>query len=448
MPENDAVLLERFSRRADAEAFTELVHRYARLVYSTSWRVLRHETDAADVTQETFFELTRQADRIVGPLSGWLHRVATQKSIDVIRRRTHRRNREQTYARARPVEVQTWHDLSSGVDEALEKLDESLRHLLLDHFLAGKTTGQIAQERGISQATVSRRINEGLGQLRGMLRRQGLLVGAAALGTMLLENTSQAVPAAVCAGLSKMAMIGTTGTSVALGGKASVAISANTVKVVLATATIVAAASVVGYVHHSRGPEPPAQYSVPTNIVRQPAPRNSNSRSYPAGRTTTTREAQPEGEGTAAATSSAAEQTPTPELFLGPFGPSPGVGGMGGMSVGDPFSGVPTADLRTPEAVVYSFLTLIDQGATEQLGECLAEGAEVTADSPFPRDLGYPIRLVEVAQDGDTAQVSWEATARTPFSYKGKEHLPGEFVVLCSQLVRVDGRWKLLKLDQ
>ncbi len=140
MPENDAVLLERFSRRADAEAFTELVRRYARLVYSTSWRVLRHETDAADVTQETFFELTRRADRIAGPLSGWLHRVAMQKSIDVIRRRTHRKHREQTYAQTRPVEVQTWHDLSSGVDEALEKLDESLRHLLLDHFLAGKTT--------------------------------------------------------------------------------------------------------------------------------------------------------------------------------------------------------------------------------------------------------------------------------------------------------------------
>jgi RNA polymerase sigma-70 factor (ECF subfamily) len=192
MPENDAVLLERFSRRADAEAFGELVRRYARLVYSTSWRLLRHETDAADVTQETFFELTRRADRIVGPLSGWLHRVAAQKSIDVIRRRRHRRQREQTYAQARPMEVQTWHDLSSSVDEALEKLEEPVRHLLLDHFLAGQTTGQIAQEHGISQATVSRRINEGLEQLRGMLRRQGLLVGAAALGTLLLENTSQA----------------------------------------------------------------------------------------------------------------------------------------------------------------------------------------------------------------------------------------------------------------
>ncbi len=35
-----------------------------------------------------------------------------------------------------------------------------------------------------------------------------------------------------------------------------------------------------------------------------------------------------------------------------------------------------------------------------------------------------------------------------PFSYKGKERRPGEAVPLCSQLVRVDGLWKLLKFDQ
>ncbi|HNS22655.1 MAG TPA: hypothetical protein PKH24_19285 [Sedimentisphaerales bacterium] len=50
MAENEAVLLERFSARADAEALAELVRRYARLVYSTSWRVLKDEGDAADVT--------------------------------------------------------------------------------------------------------------------------------------------------------------------------------------------------------------------------------------------------------------------------------------------------------------------------------------------------------------------------------------------------------------
>ena len=211
MAENEAVLLGRFSRRADAEALAELVRRYVRLVYSTSWRVLKDETDAADVTQETFFELTRHADRISGSLGVWLHRVATRKSIDLVRRSAHRRHRERTYARGRPEEVSTWHDLSGYVDEALDRLEESTKSLLLDHFLAGMTTSEIAQEQGLSQATVSRRINDGLEQLRGSLRRQGLLVAAASLGTMLMGEASQAVPAAVLTELSKMTLVGTTG---------------------------------------------------------------------------------------------------------------------------------------------------------------------------------------------------------------------------------------------
>ncbi len=398
------------------------------------------------VTQETFFELTRHAGRIVGPLGGWLHRVALQKSIDVIRRRSRRRNREQTYAQARPVEVQTWQDLSGWIDEALERLDESLKCLLLDHFLAGKTTGQIAEEHGVSQATVSRWINEGLEQLRGMLRRQRLLVAATALGTMLLENTSQAVPAAVYAGLSKMAMVGTTATAASLGGKAVVAVNTGAIKAVSATAVIVAVVSVVGYVHYSRRLEPPAPSSVAAQVVGRATPGIGSGQSDPVRRAATTRAPQPESDVAAVTASPVAEQTQG--LTLNPGEPAPAFEGMGGISVGDPFSDVPTADLRTPEAVVYSFLVLIDQGATDQLQACLAEGAEVAADSPYPRYLGYPIRLVEVAQEGDAAQVRWEATAHTPFSYKGKDRQPGESVALSSRLVRVDGLWKLLKLDE
>jgi len=447
MAENETVLLERFSRRADAEAFAELVRRYVRLVYSTSWRVLKDETDAADVTQETFFELTRHASHISGSLGVWLHRVATRKSIDLVRRSAHRRSRERTYAQRRPEEVSTWHDLSGYVDEALDKLEGSTKSLLLDHFLAGKTTSEIAREQGLSQATVSRRINDGLEQLRGALRRQGLLVAAASLGVMLMENASQAVPAAVVTELSKMTLVGTTGAAAALGGKAAVAANAGTLKVILATTTLVAAASVIGYVHYSRRPEPGAQSSVPTQTVRRPAPQGGNTRPNSVRRTTAG-EAQPESDAMPAAGSSTAEQPQTEEPVLEALEPRPIGGAMGGISVGDPYSGVPTADLRTPEAAVYSYLALIDEGATDQVSECLAEGHEVPADGPYPRYLGRPIRLVEVMHKGDTAQVLWEATVHTAFAHKGRDRLPGEFVALSSRLFQADGLWKLLKLDE
>jgi len=250
MTENEAVLLRRFSTGADAEAFAELVRRYVQMVYSTSWRVLKDDNDATDVTQETFFELTRHAERISGSLGCWLHRVATQKSIDLIRRSVHRRQREQAYARTRPVEVESWQDLSGHVDQALEGLDESVRSLLLDHFIGGKTTSEIAGEQGVSQATISRRINAGLEQLRGVLRRKGLLVTVAALATMLAENTAQAVSGSVMGGLGKMAMVGTTRTAAATVTKATV------VKAVLALAALIGTLSTAAYVRHVRSARP------------------------------------------------------------------------------------------------------------------------------------------------------------------------------------------------
>ncbi len=275
MDENETILLKRFSTQADAEAFAELVRRYVRLVYSTSWRVLKDEGDAADVTQETFFELTRHAGHISGSLSSWLHQIATRKSIDLIRRSVHRRRREQAYARTQPEDVQTWHDLSGYVDEALDKLDESTKSLLLEHFLAGKTTTEIARDQGVSQATVSRRINDGLEQLRGALRRQGLLVAAGALGTLLMENASQAVPAAVLGELSKMAMVGTTGAATVLGGKAAAAIHAGAVKAMFATATVVAVVSVVGLHSTTRaGPSRSSDHRFRRRLVRQPTQPN------------------------------------------------------------------------------------------------------------------------------------------------------------------------------
>jgi len=445
MAENEAILLERFSTRADAEAFAELVRRHVRLVYSTSWRVLKNQSDAADVTQETFFELTRCAGRISGSLGVWLHHVATRKSIDLIRRNVHRRRRERACARNRPEEVRTWHELSGYVDEALDKLDDSTKSLLLEHFLAGKTTVQIARERGVSQATVSRRINDSLEQLRGILRRQGLLVAAASLGALLTANASQAAPAAILAELSKMAMVGTTGA--ALGGKAAVGAGAGAMKAAFATTTILVAASVVGYVYHSRRPEPLAQPSIVSQVVRRPAPENEGNRSYAADHSATTSQLQTESDPSPVVAAPEIEQIHMAGSILEPLA-SPVEPEITFVSVGDPFSGVAAVDLRTPEAVVYSFLTLIDQGDLDQVDKCFADANEVVADGLYPRYLGQPIRLVEVTRDDDTAQVRWEATVHTPFSHQGEDRLPGEFVPLSSRLIRVGDLWKLVTLDE
>jgi RNA polymerase sigma factor (sigma-70 family) len=332
MTENEAILLKRFSTGADAEAFAELVRRYVQLVYSTSWRVLKDDTDATDVTQETFFELTRHAGRISGSLACWLHRVATQKSIDVIRRSVHRRQREQVYARTRPVEVQSWQDLSGHVDQALDALDATSRALLLDHFIAGKTTSQLARQHGVSQATVSRRISAGLERLRGILRRKGLLVTAVALGAMLTESAAQAVTGSVMGGLGKMAMVGTTRAAVAGVTKATA------IKVVVALATLVGALSAAAYVHHVRSARPLAEL-LPS--VHADAASALGGEVPLAGFGSMAAPEEPQVASSAAPT--VAAEPPTPERT---WSGQPGAGPFGALSNGVAFGAM--AGRRTP----------------------------------------------------------------------------------------------------
>jgi len=219
--ETEVVLLRRFARTGDAEAFGEIIHRHAGLVYGAAWRILADMDRASDVAQETFLQLTKDAAKVTGSLPGWLHRVATHKAIDLLRRDSSRKHRETRYAARQPREATSWREISPHVDEGLNALDTELREILVAHFLEGQSTRQIAGVRGISQATVSRRLEAGVATLRGRLRRRGLLVAAGTLGMLLGDRTVSAAPASLKMELGKMALIGGHAAAAASGSIAS-----------------------------------------------------------------------------------------------------------------------------------------------------------------------------------------------------------------------------------
>ena len=76
MAESENILLERFVRKGDAEAFSGKVNRYAALVYGACLRILDDSNRASDVVQDTFFQLLRNAGKITGSVPCCLHRVA------------------------------------------------------------------------------------------------------------------------------------------------------------------------------------------------------------------------------------------------------------------------------------------------------------------------------------------------------------------------------------
>ena len=236
MAQDEAVLLQRFAASGDAGAFSEIVHRYASLVYSACMRILADKDTAADATQETFFQLSRNAGAITGSVPAWLHRVATSKAVDRIRSESSRRRAETRYTEAKCRQTDNWEDLSPHVDRALDDLDAPSRELLIEYFFEGRTLVDIAADKGLSHPTISRHIQAAVDKLRGQLRKSGVAVAAVTLSSLLTENTAQAVPPALLAELAKMALVGTkVSASTAIGGL-----------VITAKAKIIMVAAVVG----------------------------------------------------------------------------------------------------------------------------------------------------------------------------------------------------------
>jgi RNA polymerase sigma-70 factor, ECF subfamily len=91
MPQTDAATVA-LARDGDSEAFRALVDRHSRAVYRLAYRMTGSAQDAEDVVQETFLKAYRQLGRFESRanFSTWLHRIAVNCSIDLIRARPHR----------------------------------------------------------------------------------------------------------------------------------------------------------------------------------------------------------------------------------------------------------------------------------------------------------------------------------------------------------------------
>jgi RNA polymerase sigma-70 factor (ECF subfamily) len=91
MPQTDAATVA-LARGGDSEAFRALVERHSRAVYRVAHRMTGNPSDAEDVVQETFLKAYRQLGRFESRanFSTWLHRIAVNCSIDLIRSRPHR----------------------------------------------------------------------------------------------------------------------------------------------------------------------------------------------------------------------------------------------------------------------------------------------------------------------------------------------------------------------
>lgn len=77
------------ARAGNREAFRTLVERHSRAVFRVAYRVTGNEADAEDVVQETFLKAYAELARFEARsgLATWLHRIAANCAIDLLRKR-------------------------------------------------------------------------------------------------------------------------------------------------------------------------------------------------------------------------------------------------------------------------------------------------------------------------------------------------------------------------
>jgi RNA polymerase sigma factor (sigma-70 family) len=199
--------LDHYRKNGDARAFQHLVAAHGGMVFAVAWRVTRDAALAEEVAQDTFLALARRGDQVRQSVAAWLHHVAWQKAANGVRGKVRRSKNERAAAVLMEKEESPWSEIEPVVDEVLMELPEELRMVLVEHFLEGRSQAEVAKSRGVSQATVSRRIDAGLQQMRDRLRARGV-VSWAGLAGLLEANAVMTMPASLAVALGKLALSG------------------------------------------------------------------------------------------------------------------------------------------------------------------------------------------------------------------------------------------------
>jgi len=170
----------------DQEEFSRLVDTYSAKIYRLATRMLNQQQDAEDVLQETFLKAYRGLKSFDGrsKISTWLFRIATNEALMVLRRKHPEfisidEPVETEEGEQEPVQIVDWcclpeHELLSEearqrLDEAVQKLPESLRVVFVLRDINDLSTLETAEVLGLSETAVKTRLSRARLRLREIL---------------------------------------------------------------------------------------------------------------------------------------------------------------------------------------------------------------------------------------------------------------------------------------
>src|SRR2546429_7102902 len=172
---NDWELLQSYARRGSETAFRTLVERYLNLVHSVAARQVQDAQLVEEVSQAVFILLARKAGSMKEGtlLGGWLFRTTRFVAARARRaeQRRQRREREAYEMQTLTAPDQTWRRIAPVLDEALEQLGRTDRHLLLLRFYEEKNHKEAGAAVGLNEEAARKRGARALEKLRSWFER-------------------------------------------------------------------------------------------------------------------------------------------------------------------------------------------------------------------------------------------------------------------------------------
>jgi RNA polymerase sigma-70 factor (ECF subfamily) len=164
------------SARGQQDAFGELYDLTAARIHGVALRVLRSADHAAEVTQEVFVEVWRQAARYSpakGSVMAWMTTMAHRRAVDRVRSVSSEAARDERYAAAtsdRAIDY-VWADVEQRLDaervrKGLASLTAIQREAITLAYFGGYSQSQVAQLLDLPLGTVKTRIRDGMIGLR------------------------------------------------------------------------------------------------------------------------------------------------------------------------------------------------------------------------------------------------------------------------------------------
>ena len=183
--EYDASLVER-AQKGDLDAFDSLTIKYRQRLLSVIYNMTSNREDAADLTQEAFVKAFRSIGRFKGKSSffTWLYRIGVNVTLSHLQKHKARRffsfenlseevNQETAFeilaSRSKTERPTLLNELQEKLNEALQKLSNKHRTIVVLFEIEGLSHKQIAEIMKCSEGTVRSRLHYAKQQLQAYL---------------------------------------------------------------------------------------------------------------------------------------------------------------------------------------------------------------------------------------------------------------------------------------